>query len=496
MYSVILVDDEPVVREGLEYIIDWEKLGFKVIGSAENGLAGLELIKQTQPDLVITDIRMPGLNGLEMVEEAKKLDHLSKYIILSGYSDFKYAQEAIALGTLHYLLKPIDETELISILDRLKIQLEEERKDKKNKRVFEDYVLNQHIFAYVMNGVKEEGYSHLLKYESFQLVKFTKPGIKLEANHLTEICESIERENRYLYSHGDHLFLLLCDETPESVSEVTRLASQIEDIRIIVSSETKQLEDVPDLYNEVESLTRSLYFYPHAQILSSHTLLKEKSPYKLETLVYKLKLAIKDNLKEDIEKIIDRCVSYFISSVETVEETKREWSFLFMECVSFLEESMNKPIKEIEKDKILSIIWKETSIEQTAIFLKHIFYDFGRFFYETNEKQDIVEEIKRYTMKNYHLNLSLIELANEFNYSQSYLGKKFKAETDMSYHQYLDNVRLEKAKQLLEEDSLYIYEIAKMTGYSNYDYFHKKFKKQFGVSPKEYQKNWKREEKE
>lgn len=496
MYSVILVDDEPVVREGLEYIIDWEEAGFKVIGSAENGIAGLELIKETKPDLVITDIRMPGLNGLEMVEEAKKLDHNLKCIILSGYSDFKYAQDAIALGTLHYLLKPIDENELIKILNRVKIQLTEERKDKKNKRVFEDYLLNQHVFTYVMNGVEEEGYRHLLQYDTFQLIKFFKPGIKLEIKHLTELCETIERDNRYLYSHGDSVFLLLCNETPETVKEVTQIASGLKAIRIVVSPEANTIKKVPDLYSEVEHLTRSYYFYPNKQILSSDTIEQKENTQKLETLIYKLKLAIKDNSKDEIEKTIDKCVSYFISSIETVEETKREWSFLFMECVSFLEESMDKPVKEIEKDKILSIIWKETSIEQTAIFLKQVFYDFGRFFYETNEKQDIIEEIKHYTAKNYHLNLSLIELASEFNYSQSYLGKKFKAETQMSYHVYLDNVRLEKAKQLLEEDSLYIYEIAKMTGYSNYDYFHKKFKKQFGVSPKEYQKNWKREEKE
>ena len=129
MYSVILVDDEPVVREGLEYIIDWEKEGYSVIGSAGNGLEGLELIKKVKPDLVITDIKMPGLTGLEMVGEAKKINPDLKCIILSGYSDFKYAQDAIALGTLHYLLKPIDENELIQILSRVKIQLEEEEEE-------------------------------------------------------------------------------------------------------------------------------------------------------------------------------------------------------------------------------------------------------------------------------------------------------------------------------------------------------------------------------
>lgn len=494
MYSVILVDDEPVVREGLEYIIDWEKEGYSVIGSAGNGLEGLELIKKVKPDLVITDIKMPGLTGLEMVGEAKKINPDLKCIILSGYSDFKYAQDAIALGTLHYLLKPIDENELIQILSRVKIQLEEEEEEQKFKRDREDYMLNQSVFTYVMSGIKEQGYDLMNAYDTFQLVKFMKPGIKLERQTLVEACANIERENRFLYTHGDSLFLLNCNGSEAELEKLTQKVSNLIEMKTVLSSLVMDRESIPELYNEVERLTSHFYFHPNNRILSSRTQPESVKAEKLETLIYKLKLAIKDNLKEEIEEIIDRCVASFIASCETVEETKREWSFLFMECVTFLEESMNKPVKEIEKDKILSIIWKEKSILQTANFLKYIFYDFGRFFYASNEKQDIIEEIKRYTRKNYHLNLSLIELASEFNYSQSYLGKKFKAEADMSYHTYLDNIRLEKAKQLLEQDTLYIYEIAKSIGYSNYDYFHKKFKKKFGISPKEYQNNWKKEE--
>ena len=85
MYSVILVDDEPIVREGMEYIINWSEEGFEVIGSAENGLSGLKMIEEKNPDLVITDVKMPGLDGLKMIEKAKQLDNGAKYIVLSGY---------------------------------------------------------------------------------------------------------------------------------------------------------------------------------------------------------------------------------------------------------------------------------------------------------------------------------------------------------------------------------------------------------------------------
>lgn len=494
MYTVILVDDEPVVREGLEYIIDWEKEDFKIIGSASNGIEGLKEIEEKQPDLVITDIKMPGLNGLEMVEKAKKCNGDTKFIILSGYSDFKYAQNAISLGTLHYLLKPIDETELIKILGEVRKQLKNAKKEQKSKRHYEDYLTNQSVFYFVINGENNKGKHLLEKYESYQLIKISKNQTKIDKQHLMKSCRQIDHEECLYYTHGDDLLLLMGDGNAQKLDEIVSEIISQTDYYMMVSSVTTDIDQVPVLYKEVQRLEEYRYYYPNDRIIFSkdvETKKIEEEP--LDKLLVQLKMAIKENNKATIESVIDRYVSFFRSSNEKVEIVKREWSVLFMECVTFLEESMQKPVKEIEKDKILSIIWKEQSITQTVQFLKYIFYDFGRFFYQTNEKQDIVEQIKHYSAKNYHLNLSLKELAQEFNYSQSYLGKKFKTDMAMSYHVYLDKLRLEKAKQLLEDDSYYIYEIAKMIGYSNYDYFHKKFKKRFGLSPKEYQKEWKGE---
>ena len=491
---MIIVDDEPVVREGLEYIIEWEKEEFRIIGSAGNGIEGLQEIKEKQPDLVITDIKMPGLNGLEMIEEAKKSQPETKFIVLSGYSDFNYAQNAIALGTLHYLLKPIDEKELIKILGEVRRQLEKQRIEKTTKRHYEDYLTNRSIFYYLINGENEEGKGLLKAYDSYQLIKISKTHTKIDKNHLIQSCQHMRQDYCFFYTHGDDLLLLMVDERVEDLDDmVNEIVSQT-DYYITVSSITQDIDSIPALYKDVQKLEEYRYYYPDDRVITAKSLEPlTSSGEPLAKLLVKLKLAIRENDKETIESVIDRYVTLFKSSNEKVESVKQKWSFVFMECVSFLEESMQKPVKEIEKEKILSIIWKEDSIIQTSQFLKYIFYDFGRFFYQTNEKQDIVEEIKRYSMKNYHLNLSLKELAQEFNYSQSYLGKKFKKDMAMSYHVYLDRLRLEKAKQLLEDESYYIYEIAKMVGYSNYDYFHKKFKKQFGLSPKEYKKEWKGE---
>src|SRR5699024_2665785 len=108
MLKVLFVDDEPLIREGMASVIDWEKYGYQVIGFAENGKIGLEKIRANHPDLVFVDIQMPGLNGIEMVSQAKKEGISSKFVVLSGYSEFSYAQQSIRLGMESYFLKPVD----------------------------------------------------------------------------------------------------------------------------------------------------------------------------------------------------------------------------------------------------------------------------------------------------------------------------------------------------------------------------------------------------
>lgn len=118
MLKVLFVDDEPLIREGLCSIIDWKSYGYRIVGTAKNGREGLELIRQQNPDLVFVDIKMPGISGINMVARAKAFGNTAKYVVLSGYSDFTFAQESIRLGVESYLLKPVDENELIPLIQK------------------------------------------------------------------------------------------------------------------------------------------------------------------------------------------------------------------------------------------------------------------------------------------------------------------------------------------------------------------------------------------
>lgn len=135
MFKVLIIDDEEIIREGLRTVINWDMLDCRVIGEASDGDEGLEMVSSTEPDIVLTDIRMPGLNGLEMISKMKETKHESKIIILSGYRDFEYAQQAVNLGAFKFLLKPTNTQELILSINEA---IKELKKAKSNEEIFKN----------------------------------------------------------------------------------------------------------------------------------------------------------------------------------------------------------------------------------------------------------------------------------------------------------------------------------------------------------------------
>lgn len=498
MYKVLIVDDEPIVREGLQYIIDWETYGFTIVGTAENGKIGLEKIFELRPELIITDIKMPGISGIDMVKKARKKIPSSRFIVLSGYSDFTYAQEAMSLGMLFYLLKPIDEEELIRALKQEKEQLDEKKMLQENAEKYKDYTLLSKIKAYILTNEVSEEIQCLAVYDSFRLIGCRYDHKKISQHQIRAIIPEIENLPIFVFNHGNFLYLLVCQADNEKIDQLLeqlqgQLIQLAAPVYLSLSQKISSIDQLQALYQEILELEEKRYLFPVLPILS-HDIIKARLEgtdgirNSREELKNKLTKAIKEGQRNKITEILTQYTVFYQYSDWSVEKMKSDLANLVLYCIEFLESVMEKPVKEQEKSKIISVVFAENSIVKTIEFLNEVFYDFGRFFYETYEKQDIVDEIVRYTKKNYHLDLSLTELAKEFNYSYTYLGKKFRAEKKISYHTYLDNIRIEQAKKLIKSGSYYVYEIAEKVGYSNSDYFHKKFKKIVGISPKRYQK--------
>ncbi|MCC9274033.1 MAG: response regulator, partial [Enterococcus aquimarinus] len=158
-YKVLLVDDEAEIREGMAQRIPWETLGFKIIGTAENGLEALDIIEKDYPEIIITDIQMPFMDGLALIERARSLLPLSKFIVFSGCDVFEYAQKAVSLHVAEYLLKPFSAQDLITVLVSLKQKMDQEKQERRDiaklQRDFEDNLplLRQSFLLSCLSGL-------------------------------------------------------------------------------------------------------------------------------------------------------------------------------------------------------------------------------------------------------------------------------------------------------------------------------------------------------
>ena len=497
MYKVLIVDDEPIVREGLEWVIDWEKYHYQIIGTAENGKEGLDKIRSLKPDLVVTDIRMPEISGIEMIRQARKEGIDCECIILSGYSDFSYAQEAIELGMLSYLLKPIEEDELIHSLKKISLEI----KKKKQIEEYQDYSLSSLVKTYIVRGQYSDNLEVFLSYDFYQLIGCFFTHSKVNQEQLKKELKKKLPENAFMFTHANGLFVLICDETALTVQNIVHavekeLNLEKENAVFVISHRTSTVKDLRKLYHEIEELEHKRYLFPTLSILSQQIIMdeveKKNSSFSLDKSALRINLlqSIMTGKDYHITTHMDQLFTYYQKNMWAVSMIKADLSNLCSYCFETIEEELDKPLKESEKNKVVSVIWSKKSLYETFDFLKEVFMDIGRMFYEKHEKKDVVEDIIQITYKHYDEDLTLQYLGKKLNYSHSYLGKKFKAQKQKSYRTFLDEVRIEQAKKLLRENNYLIYEISDKVGYTNADYFYKKFKKMVGISPKSYQKQY------
>lgn len=203
MYKVLIIDDEYIIREGLKLTIDWKGMNCSIAGEAEDGDEGLKMVESQRPDIIFTDIRMPGLNGLEMISAMRKLKHNCKIIILTGHRDFEYAQEAVRLGAFRFILKPSKEQE---ILDSVKDAIEEIEKHKQEKKMLESYK-NKIAEYYDINNNQKEIVDEGAK--SSYLVK--KAIAYMKENYKSDL--GLQTVSEKLYISTWHLSKILKKET-------------------------------------------------------------------------------------------------------------------------------------------------------------------------------------------------------------------------------------------------------------------------------------------
>lgn len=523
MYKVLLVDDEAIIREGLKTIISWENYGFEVCAAAADGREGLREIEKCSPDLAIIDIKMPVMNGIKMVEELKTRGDKCKIIILTAYSDFNYAQKFIELGVDSYILKPVEQDDLIERLLKIKNVIEHEKESKQSidtsimlsrDKIIEGFVTKT-IDQSMMEKYRKQ-YNLSFPWHSY-IVGLVDIGrectheMKLKKG-IKESIEAFASENLYgyVFDIGGYigiLFKYIPDYVlPRILKTLQEKISSTYGIMVTIST-GKQVDSADMLfqsYTQAHDLLEQKFLYGHKQIIigagdedsgsgdknishedegiGNEADTGEVNDVYLEQMAKNLQDAVYVNNTAIINNFLEEMKERFICFKTEEETIKINYTRLYLMIINNMaaaDGALNK--YTCDTNSVLSEIVGKTSLQELHGYMKYKLISLSESL-NTTCYERTVGKVLDYIDRNYSKDIKLESLATMFCYNSNYLGKLFKAHTGMYFNTYLNQVRMENAKKLLENGHK-VYEVAEKVGICDIDYFYKKFKKYTGVAP-------------
>lgn len=486
--NVLIVDDDYIVIKGLRKLINWEKLDMEVIAIATNGEEALHKMKTLPVDVVITDVNMPKLNGIEFVKEARKIQSDFQLIFISGYQSFDYVKSGMDLGAVNYILKPIDKVEIMDILESVSTKVKELKKDKhllnmNHKMILKDW-LNRVDSSLepldTLEGVKIDYLYYL---------------IEIKDHSIETIREVIENSSDFIIVDVFDKFLLLLslnDIQPTMVENVYDGAICIKQIQRATSylelkthfSELKNgMKNYRFYYSKASGLNGSFESLKDYLSNSPDNELNKEDIIKLSQLTKRIYKAISNYQVSELLVRFEEFISliYFlkIPYVDAVQYFQSIVMFYF---------SKNKTT-DYQIYKIVQELGQDTSFDAKIKLMRQTISEKT----DNNNKitlSSTVQEVIKQVHDNYCEDISLKQLSEELHINVMYLGQLFKKEVGMSLSKYLNYYRIEQAKTLLTQTNLTVAEIGFKVGYQNQAYFYRVFKSSENKSPKEYRNEY------
>lgn len=538
MLKVMIVDDEFYFREALKVSICWEDLGLTICGEAKNGKDAIEKVQLLHPDIIIVDINMPIMDGFEFVQNLKDKGIESKVIIISGYSEFDYAKQAVEIGAHNYILKPVNEEELINTLcgikkvieketniqieiDRLKRQLKDKADMKKDKLLNEllQGTLNKDEkeiikkAQYLNNNIDSEYYlvvtmelynekSRDWNNEDKQIYEFAMPNIIneiLSEYFNLDIC--YDNYNRICIiigtnSIGDKYdFKQLLENKLECLREAVYKQLNLT-VTIGVGNIKNTLFDISASYKESLVALKSKLTIGRNKIITYRSLSDCEVKVNLFTSEYRSKLLM--NMRMGDEKEVQNLINQIFTEIH---QKNIHHEILFMICIEMVSVCLEfigeiglsfKKILPHNHLNIIEEIQSMGSIDEIERWMQGVFGDT----LDTVKKMrpsratNLVGEVKKYIKENYHNSeLSIDEISKGLFVNYAHLCSVFKRETGMTINKYLTEFRMNKAKELFDSGNTVVHYVAGRVGYADANYFGKCFKKYYGLAPSRYIEN-------
>ncbi|MDO5406947.1 MAG: response regulator [Eubacteriales bacterium] len=543
LYRIILVDDEEEVRKGIIRKIDWENLGFQVVGDAENGEDALEKIEQLEPDVVMTDIRMPYMDGLTLCSRIRQKYPSIKILIFSGFDDFEYAQTAIKLNVTEYILKPVNVEELTEILNRVRDNLDEEIEQRRNVSLLrESYRSSLPILRELyLNDLVRGGADTSMLEQKLQEYEVDILGARKwlavvidveleEAEHgwgagpavdgpdsqtpLRQEKELIPISVRKLFEDnlkdycrftifnstaGITMILAVDDSNSQTglidlLGDICKETKRILEVSVTIGigHNCTVLEQIGRSYQSaVDALGYKAIVGTGKPIYINDVEPVSRGKLQLESKdESELVAAIKFGPRENIETVVQTLTGRMGDAKVHVRQ-QQVYMMGMINCMTRLMQQYDLNLGEMfgSEDNYMELI---TSVQRRDDFAAWLVQVACRMHEAMNQERDnttkkVILDAKQYIQDHYQdPDLSVEMMCRQIHMSPAYFSTLFKKETGQTYIAYLTEVRLDHAVELLNttEDKTYV--IAQKVGYQEQNYFSYVFKKQFGVSPTKY----------
>jgi len=532
MYKVFLVEDEVVTREGIKNNVGWEEEGFQIVGDESDGELAYPIIMKEKPDILITDIKMPFMDGLELSKLLKRDMPQLKIIIISGYSDFGYAQRAIDIGVSEYLLKPITSQKLLTAVKNAALVIEKDREEKKileqyqmqiyrkqgdkRKEFFNNLIAGKLTLAEILEQEKElqihmvaSTFCIILFQFSghFDMYEYSDKKVRAEAEMAEALNEFPDIE---IFEHGmDGWAFIVQGENEEQITDITnKLCNLLTDI---CQQKVHYFGGIGRIVNRVRDLNQSYvdanrafsmrYFGKEDKFLSFkdvHDLhdYKENRIDVNELNIEKMDRDLVENfLKcgtlQDVDGFVERYFNGLGSNVlnsilfrQYVTIDGYMCVMKFLQQLEFTKEQIQESIHDMN-----DITSQLSNPEACCNLLKNILNKAIDLRNSNSQKRymGLIEKAQEYMKNNYADNeLTLNNVASSVNVSPNYFSTLFNQEVGMSFIEFLTYIRMEKAKEYLRCSSRRITEIGELVGYQDSHYFSYIFKKTQNCTPKEY----------
>ncbi|NOU66996.1 response regulator [Paenibacillus sp. LMG 31461] len=533
MLKVLIVDDEYYFRQALKISLPWEELGFQIAGEAKNGAEALSLMSEIAPDIVLVDINMPIMDGMEFIQKAKQSEQETKFIMLTGQSEFVYAKMAVQLGVFNYVLKPIDEDELRNSLLEIKNLIDKEhavkldyehlkKQAKEHMPMLKERLLNEWLqgsrvidplsskerLQYL--GINLDAPFHMVVVADIdsQDDLVTKEDMHIRKLAVQDIAQEFI-QNTYPYDSchdtNDRYVMIIgvpnaSYERMEAISEAIRKSVQATlgcTVTIGVGNGYPAFESISVSYQEALFALKHRFVLGGNQVIL-HSMIAE-SGMKVSLFSVERRIGLLMSMRIGNLSEAEEWLTTFFQDARTKNASTEMLFVAALEivstCLEFLDEmsqSFEHVFQDTAQTDIFQFIQQMNSFGELErwvrnLILKVIAHVHGR---KQNRAVKVVDEVKSYIQSHYgNEELRIVDLAKSVHMNYNHLCYVFKKETSITINDYLTEIRITKAKGLFDQGEKIVQYVASKVGYADANYFGKCFKKYIGITPSKYVNN-------